>query len=93
MRRQQSSGGVAFALQAVGKSSLSFYLAQSVLFAPLMSAWGFGLGAHLGSSPITLAAIITWLITAVVAVVFTLRGKRGPVEVLLRRLVYPRRTV
>ena len=90
MQRPQSSGRVAFALQAVGKRSLTFYLAQSLLFAPTMSAWGLGLGAQLSSWSITLVAIIAWLITVAIAVVLEQRGWRGPAEVLLRRLSYPR---
>ena len=33
------------AVQAVGKRSLTSYLLQSVLCAPILAAWGFGLGA------------------------------------------------
>ncbi len=76
------------ALQAVGKRSLSFYLAQSVFFAPLMSAWGIGLGAHLSSWSIAVAAVGIWLITVALAVVLEKRRRRGPAEWALRRLMY-----
>jgi uncharacterized membrane protein YeiB len=82
-------GRAASALQAVGKRSLTCYLAQSVVFAPLLCAWGFGLGAHLSSWSIALVAIGTWLLTVVLAVALEARGKRGPAEWLLRRLAYP----
>ena len=78
------------ALQAVGKRSLTFYLAQSVVFAPLMCAWGLGLGAHLSSWSIALIAVATWLLTVALAVLLERAGRRGPAEVLLRRLAYPR---
>lgn len=83
-------GRVAYSLQAVGKRSLSSYIAQSVLFAPILSAWGFGLGAHLSSWSVTLFAIGVWLITVVIAVLLERAGKRGPLEWALRMLAYPR---
>jgi uncharacterized protein len=86
--RTRPPGVVRGALQALGKRSLSGYLAQSVVFAPLMSAWGFGLGTHLSSWSITVIAIATWLLTVVLAALLERAGKRGPAEWLLRRLVY-----
>ncbi len=88
--RGRPEGRVSGALQAVGKRSLSSYLAQSVVFAPLMSAWGLGLGAALSSWSIALVALATWLLTVVLAVALEKRGKRGPAEWLLRKLAYPR---
>ncbi|WP_306233624.1 DUF418 domain-containing protein [Agrococcus beijingensis] len=86
-------GIVVRALSAVGKRSLSSYLLQSVLFAPVLAAWGLGLGAPL--SPLAAAGFAAgvWLVTVVVALVLDLRGRRGPAEALLRRLVYGRRPV
>ncbi len=76
------------AVVAVGRRSLSCYLAQSVICAPLLSAWGLGLGAVLGSATAALFAIAVWLITVVGAYVLEQRGRRGPAEVLLRQLTY-----
>lgn len=89
MSRRGSTGRISFALRAVGKRSLTFYLAQSVVFAPLMAAWGLGLGAELSSWSIALVAIATWLATVVIAVQLEKRGIRGPAEWALRRLAYP----
>ncbi len=86
-------GPLARAIAAVGKRSLSSYLLQSVLFAPLLAAWGLGLGATL--SPLAAAglAVGVWLVTVVVASILEARGRRGPAEALLRRLAYGRRPV
>ncbi|GAA1076136.1 DUF418 domain-containing protein [Nocardiopsis composta] len=73
---------------AVGKRSLSCYLAHSVLFSPVLAAWGLGLGAHLGSFTVLLYAIGVWLVTAVGAYLLERAGRRGPAEAALRRLVY-----
>jgi uncharacterized protein len=88
--QRRESGGVSRALQAVGKRSLTSYLAQSVIFAPLLCAWGLGLGQYFTSWSILLFAIGVWLVTVVIAVLLDRAGRRGPAEWMLRRLVYPR---
>lgn len=76
------------ALAAVGKRSLSSYLGQSVLLAPLLAAWGLGLGARVGSAGAAGLAIGAWVLLAALAYRWEQRGYRGPAETLLRRLVY-----
>jgi uncharacterized protein len=76
------------AVAAVGKRSLSCYLAHSLIFAPLLAAWGLGLGARLGSATMAAFAVGVWLVTVVGASAMDRAGWRGPAEVLLRRLAY-----
>ncbi len=76
------------ALVALGRRSLSGYLAQSLVFVPVLAAWGLGLGAHLSSATAMLFGIGVWLLTVVVAHRLDLAEIRGPAEVLLRRLTY-----
>ncbi|MFC3495287.1 DUF418 domain-containing protein [Glycomyces rhizosphaerae] len=80
--------GVPGALAAVGERSLTSYLLQSFIMAPLLTAWGFGLGEDLGYLGAFGVAFGTWLVTVFVAVALDKAGKRGPFEVLLRRLTY-----
>ncbi|MBO0609090.1 DUF418 domain-containing protein [Myceligenerans salitolerans] len=87
----QVDGPVAGALQAVGKRSLTCYLLQSVLCAPVLAAWGLGLGEHLSSWSMLLYAVGVWGLTVVFAVWQENRGARGPAEVVLRGLAYGRR--
>ncbi|GAA2132108.1 DUF418 domain-containing protein [Glycomyces algeriensis] len=85
--------GVPGALAAVGERSLTSYLLQSLIMAPLLTAWGFGLGEDLGYLGAFGVAFGTWLVTVAVAVALDKAGKRGPFEVLLRRLTYgPKRS-
>jgi uncharacterized membrane protein YeiB len=86
-------GATAFvAVSAAGKRSLSCYLTHSLLFSPLLAAWGLGLGEHLTSATMALFAIGVWLVTVAGAYALERAGRRGPAETLLRRLVYgPRR--
>lgn len=77
---------VVTSVAALGKRSLSGYLAHSIVMVPLVSAWGLGLGAHLTSFTMALFAFGLWLVTVVVAALMERGGHRGPFEVLLRRL-------
>ncbi len=79
------------AVAALGRRSLSGYLTHSVLFAPVLAAWGLGLGEHLGSAGMALFAVGVWLVTVVAAAALDRRGRPGPAEWLLRRFVYGRR--
>lgn len=75
-------------LSALGRRSLSGYLAQSFVYGPLLAAWGLGLGAHLSSWSAMVLAILVWLVSIAGALALERRGRRGPAEVLLRRLSY-----
>lgn len=88
MAAARRPGRVVGALTAVGKRSLSCYLFQSVIFAPLFSAWGLGLGGRLTQWQAALIAILTWLLSVAFAAALERAGRRGPAEWLLRRLVY-----
>ncbi|GAB3753229.1 DUF418 domain-containing protein [Microlunatus parietis] len=92
--RERIPGPVAVAVIALGQRSLSGYLAQSVINAPVFAAWGFGIGAWMTSAPTALFAVGVWLITVLLAEVLRQRTVRGPAETLLRRLAYrsPSRT-
>ncbi|ANY09388.1 DUF418 domain-containing protein [Pseudonocardia sp. HH130630-07] len=79
-------GPVGASVVAVGKRSMTCYLAQSVLCAPLLAAWGLGWGAHLGSAGMAAFAVAVWLLTVGYAVVLERRDAPGPAETLLRRL-------
>ena len=92
--RTRSTGplpGWAQALQATGRSSLSWSLAQSVVFVALLPAWTLGLGAVLGTAAAALLALITWAGTVLLAARWSRTGRTGPAEALLRRLTYPPR--
>ena len=81
-------GPVLRAITAVGKRSLTCYLAQSVLCAPVLAAWGLGLGAVLGSATMALYAVGVWVISLFLAMFLERRGRAGPAESLLRLLTY-----
>jgi uncharacterized protein len=76
------------AVAAVGRCSLSSYLAHSLIFAAPAGRMGLGLGALLGSATMAAFAVGVWLVTVVGAYAMERAGRQGPAEVLLRRLTY-----
>lgn len=91
LSRRGRRGPVVVAVTAVGKRSLSCYLAHSAIFAPVLAAWGLGWGAWFGSAGMVGFAVVVWSVTAVAAYAMEGAGRVGPAEALLRRLVYGRR--
>ncbi|MFC9678667.1 DUF418 domain-containing protein [Streptomyces sp. NPDC056948] len=87
-RRPRHGATAVAAVTSVGKRSLSCYLAHSLLFVPVLAAWGLGLGEHLGSATMALFAFAVWLVTVAGAYALERTGRRGPAETVLRRLMY-----
>lgn len=87
-RWQERPSAPVRAIAAVGKRSLTFYLLQSVVFAPLFAAWGFGVGGWAGTALAVGIAALVWLLSVALAVLMEARGWRGPAESGLRRLTY-----
>ncbi|WP_157975571.1 DUF418 domain-containing protein [Brachybacterium sp. YJGR34] len=77
-------------LSAVGQRSLTFYLFQSLLIAPLMAGWGLGLAPSLSTWSAVAIALGVWLLSLPIAAWMDTRGMRGPAEALLRRMTYGR---
>ncbi|WP_214369057.1 DUF418 domain-containing protein [Pseudonocardia sp. H11422] len=90
IRLSARRGPVSSALVACGQRSLTCYLAQSLVFVALLPAWTLGLGARLALWQAALLAIGTWLLVLGAAAAMDRAGRRGPAEVLLRRLTYGR---
>jgi uncharacterized protein len=82
--------GLPGALAALGERSLTGYLAQSFLMAPLLAAWGLGFGEGMGYAGAFGVALAAWAVTLLGAVLLERAGRRGPFEALLRRLTYGR---
>lgn len=79
---------VANVLSAVGQRSLTCYLLQSIIMVPLFPAWTIALGAQLDTVSAFSAAILAYVITALVAVVLQMNGNIKPAEQLLRHFAY-----
>ncbi len=79
-------------LAAVGRMSLTNYLAQSVIFTALFNGYGFGLYARLGPASAALVGVCVYAAQAAWSVAWLRRHPIGPVERLWRAWSYgPRR--
>jgi uncharacterized membrane protein YeiB len=76
------------AIAAVGQRSMTCYLAQSVVWAVSFTPFLLDLSDTLTVSTTALLAAATWLITVVLADWMRRTGRRGPFEVLVRRVTY-----
>ncbi|HKR50574.1 MAG TPA: DUF418 domain-containing protein [Pseudonocardiaceae bacterium] len=90
VQRRGQPGLVVSALAACGQRSMTCYLLQSVVFVAVLASYGGGLGNRLGFVEIAVLATLTWILTVLLANGMSRRHYRGPAEVLLRRLTYPR---
>jgi uncharacterized protein len=88
IRAGDRPGRVVRALVACGQRSLSGYLFQSVVFVVLLMPFTMGLGGRLGTAGVAAVALATWLVSVLLAGLLHRLGRRGPAEVLLRRLTY-----
>lgn len=80
-------GGLSRAVAALGQRSLTGYLAQSVLFTVVMSPALGRLGERVGSAGAAVVAVGVWGVTVAAAELMRRRGRQGPAETFLRRLV------
>ncbi|GAA3838916.1 DUF418 domain-containing protein [Brevibacterium ammoniilyticum] len=90
LRVQERPPRLLLPIAYLGKRSLTFYLFQSLVFAPLLAAWGFGLGRTWNTTPAFLLAIGVWIASLALATWMESRNRKGPAEVVLRRLTYGR---
>jgi uncharacterized protein len=81
-------GPVILALAALGQRSLTFYLAQSVVWAVVFTPYLLDLSGTLTVATTALLAFGTWLVTVFLADRMRRADYRGPFEILIRRVTY-----
>ncbi|MFI9416073.1 DUF418 domain-containing protein [Streptomyces werraensis] len=86
-------GKVVEAVAATGRRSMTCYLAQSVVWTLVFTPFLLDLSADLTVTSTAVLAFATWTATVLLARHLHLRGRRGPFEVLVRRVTYGRRRV
>jgi uncharacterized protein len=79
------------AIAALGQRSMTFYLSQSVVWALAFTPFLLDLSGTLTIATTALLAVATWLTTVALADWMRRTGRRGPFEVLTRRVTYRRR--
>nr|WP_051065460.1 DUF418 domain-containing protein [Nocardiopsis potens] len=85
----RTRGPLTTAVEALGQRSMSLYLFQTVAFLAVFHPYGLGLRDDLGPAGAFGVAGAVWLVSLAAADLMRRAGRKGPAEVLLRRLAYP----
>jgi uncharacterized protein len=85
-------GRLTIALAALGQRSLTFYLFQSAVWLALFYPFTFDLRAEVSLAGSYGIAAAVFVVSVLLAEWMRRTGQRGPMEVLLRRMSYPRAT-
>lgn len=93
VRLGRNQGRVTRAIAATGQRSLTCYLAQSLVWAIVFTPYLLDLSDDLSVTSTALLAAATWMSTVVLADWMRRAGRRGPFEVLIRRVTYGRTAV
>jgi len=81
-------GRIARCLQGLGRTALSNYLLQSVACFVLFHGSGLGWFGRVERGQLLLLAVAIWAAQAALTMIWLARYQRGPMEALLRLLVY-----
>jgi uncharacterized membrane protein YeiB len=81
-------GPVVDAIAAAGQRSMSCYLMQSVTWAVVFTPFLLDLSGTLTVTATALLAATTWGVTVIIADRMRRADRRGPFEVLIRRVTY-----
>jgi uncharacterized protein len=81
-------GRMVEAVAATGQRSMTCYLAQSLVWSLAFTPFLLDLSGTLTVATTALLAVATWLATVVLADWMGRTGRRGPFEVLVRRVTY-----
>jgi uncharacterized membrane protein YeiB len=76
------------AIAAVGQRSMTCYLAQSVVWTVVFTPFLLDLSDTLTVATTAVLAVATWAMTVLLADWMRRTGRRGPFEVLIRRVTY-----
>ncbi|KAB2460008.1 DUF418 domain-containing protein [Bacillus sp. CH126_4D] len=91
--RLKNPGYFSLSLIALGKRSLTFFVLNEALLVILLSPVAFDLGGHVSNALAALIAISIWILSVLLAAIMEKNNLNGPLEILLRRLVYKNKKI
>ncbi|MED3319159.1 DUF418 domain-containing protein [Bacillus wiedmannii] len=91
--RLKNLGYFSLSLIALGKRSLTFFVLNEALLVILLSPVAFDLGGYVNNALAALIAISIWILSVILATIMEKNNLNGPLEILLRRLIYKNKTI
>ncbi|MBZ4222789.1 DUF418 domain-containing protein [Bacillus wiedmannii] len=91
--RLKNLGYFSLSLIALGKRSLTFFVLNEALLVILLSPVAFDLGGYVSNALAALIAISIWILSVILATLMEKNNLNGPLEILLRRLIYKNKTI
>ncbi|MBN8202104.1 DUF418 domain-containing protein [Bacillus sp. NTK034] len=86
--KMKEPGGYILSLTALGKRSLTFYVWNETLLVLFFSPVALDLGGRVSNGTAAMIAVGIWGLSVLLAMILEKMNLNGPLEVLLRRLVY-----
>ncbi|MFD1735020.1 DUF418 domain-containing protein [Bacillus salitolerans] len=81
-------GRISLSIMALGKRSLTFYVWNEAMLVLFLSPVALDLGGHVSNGIAAMIAVGIWTLSAVLATILEEQNMNGPLEIVLRRLVY-----
>ncbi|TDL92327.1 DUF418 domain-containing protein [Vibrio vulnificus] len=86
--RLKNPGYISHSLMALGKRSLTFYVWNEAMLVLFLSPVALDLGGRVSNGIAAMIAVGIWSLSVVLATLLEKNNLNGPLEILLRRLVY-----
>lgn len=86
--RLKNPGYISHTLMALGKRSLTFYVWNEAMLVLFLSPVALDLGGRVSNGIAALIAVGIWSLSLVLPTLLEKNNLNGPLEILLRRLVY-----
>ncbi|TKC14727.1 DUF418 domain-containing protein [Robertmurraya kyonggiensis] len=82
-----------YSLMALGKRSLTFYVWNEAMLVLFLSPVALDIGGQVSNGIAAMIAVGIWFLSVVIATLLEKNNLNGPLEILLRRLVYKKKGI
>ncbi|USG65711.1 DUF418 domain-containing protein [Brevibacillus ruminantium] len=89
--RLKKPGHISYSFIALGKRSLTFFVWNEAMIVLFLSPVALDLGGHVSNGIAAMIAVAIWIFSVVLATLLEKNNLNGPLEILLRRLVYKKK--
>jgi len=80
-------------ISLAGRMSLTIYIMQSIICTIIFYDFGFGLYGQINVQMSVLIAIVIFIVQLIFALIWFMKFKQGPLEAMVKRLIYRKKTL